>query len=440
MTAARYWRAVALQSFGGGDVELSEFQLIDAAGARVDLPATLTSVFAPSAGTLASLKDGNLSSVCRFAAKDISSPSFALVWDFGGGQADVAEGLLGSGSSKESMLSHFLLQRSADGVIWTTELTIGAYRWNGANAWATGSSTTPMIWSETRKSSRVILDASLRTASSSSGGYSSVLSSAAAASGKWYVEVTAPNGYGMPGLASASHSVEAGYPGNNAQSMGLYYSDLYIANAVTSISPISSSGTVGMLIDLDARVLRYTNGAATSALFNIPWAGPVYLATGNGSSGQPFSSKLNAGQEPFSYAVPSGYTAGFGALRVFDPLPLRAQRLPLALFVKPPAMPSFATRSRGVLNFKDMEFGGSGRIWGTNEIETAPNVRIPTGGRVVLLRQRDKLVVRETWANTITGAWEFTGIDSRPEYLVLAEDLDGNYRPVAANKLMPEVA
>ncbi|GAB2703977.1 hypothetical protein [Comamonas sediminis] len=97
-------------------------------------------------------------------------------------------------------------------------------------------------------------------------------------------------------------------------------------------------------------------------------------------------------------------------------------------------------RLHGTSVAKDCEFGGPGRIWGTNEIETSPNSRMPTGGRVVLLRQRDKILVRETWADAATGAWEFKGIDPLPEYLVLAEDLEGNYRPVAANKLTPEVA
>ncbi|MFA9288004.1 hypothetical protein ACCQ08_24720 [Comamonas sp. SY3] len=437
MTAARYWRAISLQPFGGGDVELSEFQLIDAAGTRLDLPATLSSAFAPIAGTLGSLKDDNLGTVCRFAAKDVASPSFALVWDFGGSLADVAEGLLGSGNSRALMLSHFLLQRSSDGAIWTTELTAGAYRWNGANAWATGSSTTPMVWSETRKSSRVNLDASLRTASSSSGGYSSVLSSAAANSGKWYVEVTAPDGYGMPGLASANHPVETGYPGNNSQSMGLYYSELYIANAVTSISPISSSGTVGMMIDLDSRVLRYTNGVATSAPFNIPWSGPVYLATGNGSSGQPFNSKLNPGQDPFSYAVPPGYTAGFGALRVFDPLPLRSQLLPILLFVKSTSMPAFETRARDTINFKDMEFGGVGRIFGTVSRKNTP-ANVPLVRRVRLHRSRDGLLVRETWSKS-DGTYEFSNVAPQYEYDVVAWDHELSYRSVVANNLKPEV-
>ncbi len=109
-------------------------------------------------------------------------------------------------------------------------------------------------------------------------------------------------------------------------------------------------------------------------------------------------------------------------------------------FFKSDSTPEFIVRSSESIKFKNMEFGGAGRIWGTNQIETAPNVRVPTGGRVVLLRQRDKLLVAETWANPATGVWEFVAIDVRQDFLVLAEDLEGNYRPVAANKLQPEVS
>lgn len=93
----------------------------------------------------------------------------------------------------------------------------------------------------------------------------------------------------------------------------------------------------------------------------------------------------------------------------------------------------------GGLMGRDVEFGGVGRIWGANEIEIAGSQKIPSGGRVVLFRQRDKLVVRQTWADPVTGAWAFDGVDAAQSYLVLAEDLEGNYRPVAANKLVPEV-
>ena len=56
MPAARYWRIVGVETYAGGDLELSELHLYDASG-RVDAAATLTSTIAPAAGTLAALRD-----------------------------------------------------------------------------------------------------------------------------------------------------------------------------------------------------------------------------------------------------------------------------------------------------------------------------------------------------------------------------------------------
>ncbi|MVT28114.1 hypothetical protein GO496_10915 [Acidovorax citrulli] len=87
---------------------------------------------------------------------------------------------------------------------------------------------------------------------------------------------------------------------------------------------------------------------------------------------------------------------------------------------------------------RDVQFGGAGRIWGTTKTKGTPNV--PTKARVVLLHQRSKVVARETWSMPATGAFEFAGIDTRQQFLVLAEDVQGNFRPVAASRLVPEVA
>ena len=65
----------------------------------------------------------------------------------------------------------------------------------------------------------------------------------------------------------------------------------------------------------------------------------------------------------------------------------------------------------GLRVLKDMEFGGPGRIWGTTKAKGTPNV--PTRSRVVLLRQRDKALARETWSDAATGAFEFRNIDTR---------------------------
>ncbi len=39
-----------------------------------------------------------------------------------------------------------------------------------------------------------------------------------------------------------------------------------------------------------------------------------------------------------------------------------------------------------------------------------------------------------------TGAFRVRRIDTRQQFLVLAEDVQGNFRPVAASRLVPEVA
>ena len=91
----------------------------------------------------------------------------------------------------------------------------------------------------------------------------------------------------------------------------------------------------------------------------------------------------------------------------------------------------------GVHTARDVEFGGPGTIYGATKTKGTPN--LPTKARVVLLRQRSKLPVRETWSNPVTGYFEFRGIDTSQQFLALAEDAEGHFRPVAANRLTPEV-
>ena len=86
---------------------------------------------------------------------------------------------------------------------------------------------------------------------------------------------------------------------------------------------------------------------------------------------------------------------------------------------------------------RDVEVGGLGTIYGTTKTKGTPNA--PTKARVVLAHQRSKLPVRETWSDPITGYFEFRGIDTNQQFITLAEDAAGNFRPVAANRLTPEV-
>lgn len=87
---------------------------------------------------------------------------------------------------------------------------------------------------------------------------------------------------------------------------------------------------------------------------------------------------------------------------------------------------------------RDIEYGGAGRIYGSTKIRGTPTDQ-PMRARVLLLHQRSKLPVRQTWSDALTGAFEFRGMDSAQEFLVLAEDAAGQLRPVAASRLAPEV-
>lgn len=118
--------------------------------------------------------------------------------------------------------------------------------------------------------------------------------------------------------------------------------------------------------------------------------------------------------------------------------PLKVGGPSRALLVASSPVPPHAQHSAAPLQVaRDTEFGGAGAIYGTTKTKGTPNV--PTKARVVLQHQRSKVVARETWSDPTTGYFEFRGIDPNQQFLTLAEDLDGNFRPVAANRLTPEV-
>lgn len=156
-----------------------------------------------------------------------------------------------------------------------------------------------------------------------------------------------------------------------------------------------------------------------------------------GSSGG-WSAKVNLGRTAFLYPI-SGATAwagveyGLAAPRIITPSADSAVQIAASAPV-----PAFSTRRAAPLQLaRDVEHGGPGTIYGTTKTKGTPN--LPTKARVVLLHQRSKLPVRETWSDPVTGNFAFTGIYTTQQFLTLAEDAAGNFRPVAANLLTPEV-
>lgn len=130
---ARYWRVTGIETYGGGDLELSELQLfaLDANNnpVRVDQTATLTSSVPPIAGTLSALNDGDTSTTAQFP----TGPGLSFVWDFGvGGGYDVVYPSVGSGAAVDTFLYRAIMQYSSDAINWVTSSQYGPLAWPGA--------------------------------------------------------------------------------------------------------------------------------------------------------------------------------------------------------------------------------------------------------------------------------------------------------------------
>ena len=81
---------------------------------------------------------------------------------------------------------------------------------------------------------------------------------------------------------------------------------------------------------------------------------------------------------------------------------------------------------------------GRGRVRGrTVEQEDKNSPKVPVSRRVRLYRDRDGLLIRETWSNA-QGDYEFARIDSTTAYTVLSYDHEGDFRAVVADRVTPE--
>ena len=94
-------------------------------------------------------------------------------------------------------------------------------------------------------------------------------------------------------------------------------------------------------------------------------------------------------------------------------------------------------RTAGQLDFV-LGGNGLGRVRGrTVEQEDKNSPKVPVSRRVRLYRDRDGLLIRETWSNA-QGDYEFLRIDSTIAYTVLSYDHEGDFRAVVADRVTPE--
>ena len=88
--------------------------------------------------------------------------------------------------------------------------------------------------------------------------------------------------------------------------------------------------------------------------------------------------------------------------------------------------------------FFDAYNGGIGIVYGTVKEKGTP-ANTPLRRRVVLIDERSRIAIRETWSDAATGNYEFRGIKEGVPYTVLSYDHPHNYRATVADNLFAEV-
>ena len=80
----------------------------------------------------------------------------------------------------------------------------------------------------------------------------------------------------------------------------------------------------------------------------------------------------------------------------------------------------------------DAYYGGRGTIAGTVKEKATPS-NVPLRRRVVLIDERSRIAIRETWSDAVTGAFEFRNLKQGMKYSTISYDHTNAYRAVIAD-------
>ena len=479
MAAARYWRLVGVETRAGGSLELSSVSFSGAAGV-VSGTATIACSHTPIAGALDSLQDGDAHTTVLFAGEDVAAGGFWISWDFGAAVDITSVAFGGAGVAR---YPQSVLLQGKDGAVWGSAVQIGGgeYPGDGVLSGYNGSFNADLL-----------LHFDDLTDSSLSGKTVSLVGGATLTS--------ADRVFGTSSLRVVGNGAAALVPHSAAWDFGA--DDFIIDFRFKIDSPVMAinralvvhdniGGTRGWLIFL-SDTAEVAAGTLTAAFWHgsnvlvlrwgtIPQPGIWYrascrriagvfelwvdqvrvavdaahksvvvnnpatpLTVGNLMFlGAPINAPLRGNIEELVSIkgaghliidpsvprhLPYGYEAGAAKLSNVSAAGVAASSL---------VPPHSAASAPPLLLARDVEYGGLGTVYGTTKTKGTPN--LPTKARVVLLHQRSKLPVRETWSDPTTGYFEFRGIDTNQQFLTLAEDAEGHFRAVAANRLTPEV-
>ena len=495
MPAARYWRVVGVSTYARGDLELSELHLYGATG-RADVSATLTCSHAPLLGTVAALQDDDLATTCRFAGIVVRSGGFSFAWDLGAGVTAEVIGLrLGSGADQAAFMAGCTLQYSIDGAQWNLAGEFVRFVWPGGSAYNNAPGAGDPDYSKVLlllpfdgpDGNTAFTDkSSVPKTLSANGG--AAISTAQSKFGESSLHldgsgdfVSAPSSgdfaFGTGDFCNEGWFYLEAYPAGESILFCLRNAGAGIFDNMTRLNPAGrvawSDGTAWRESTAAVPLAQWVHIAVTRA------SGTLRIFTG-GVKSYEGSHPINLGGnrvmqigafEAYATNPAGGFLSGYvggvritkGAARytanftppaapfpsstdgsgntVFDQAGLGTVPGGFAIAASAPVPSHSATAPSRPQLARDVEHGGNGRIFGTTKAKGAAGAPdLPTKARVVLLHQRSKVPVREVWSDPTTGDFQFEGIDAEQAFLTLAEDAAGNFRPVAASRLVPEVA
>jgi hypothetical protein len=486
MPTARYWRLAQCESYYLTGLEISEVALYSA-GTRIDGSAILSCPTPLSSGTLENLRDSSFASTVRWDETYPLPPGFALVWDFG---SDVSVDEVGiAGPSQSTFLHKFGLQYSSDGVVWSGNPVIRT-KFIGSDAFfnympfseesdpyfenvslllhmdgASGST----VFTDSSPSPKTVIangNAQISTAQSKFGGGSLLLSQGSGTTGDFlsaapgaeyvfgtgdftlelWLKTTTSGEKILVDQYNGTLSWQWAVKGGRLSWYG--QSGSYV---LTSAASVNDNVWHHVAVTRASGVLRFfVDGAESgSAIDTTNYTKLVSLGIGaqfhTRNTGYDFPGHIDdlritkgVARYTQNFSPPTApfpnITGGF----ITDLTPLRQGRKSDAVAISEyPIRPTTSVVLTDKAPHIDVQDGGSGRIVGTVKEKATP-ANTPLRRKVWLLNYNDGRIVRETWSNELTGAYEFTDIDMNRTYTVVSLDHTGQYRAVIADNLSPE--
>lgn len=484
MPSARYFRLISLEVYGYRfNLALSELRLY-ASGSPVDGSVTMSCVGTPTDGSLANLIDGNTATSCTFDGAEVALPGFYLQWDLGSTTA--VDEMRITGVSQATWLHRFTLQSSDDAITWVDINTGVKTYWPGSAVAAVMSvpvvglvdaelllrgdgddlSTSIIDSSGLPKTVTVHGNACISTSYSVFGGsslhfdgagdYLTVTSSYfdcgvspftiqgwvfySGTNNQYPVIVTNSPGSWSPGAATLSidHTWSVGKLGVTC------YSHSSGSNTLTGATTLSLNTPYHFALVRDGTSLKlYLDGVldgsaniSSSLAFDWNYGSGLKIAGGNWDGG---NSEFAGYIDDLCLSRKAEYTGDFtlpsAPIVISDATPIRPRLASLGIRF---AGPSVADTQQSVnVQFASAiadNSNGPGTITGTVKEKAIPS-NLPLSRKVRLMRERDGKCVRETWSDTTTGAYTFSGLDPAQTYTAIGYDHLHNYRAVAADNL-----